>query len=260
MTSEGQRTVFDDTLVSVIIPVYNCEKFIRQTIDSVLAQGFGPMEVILIDDKSTDSSLAILQEYAKKNSNIVVHEQAENAGAAVARNTGLALAKGRYIAFLDSDDIWLDGKLKAEMDLMTSENTPLVFTAMKVIDEDGKESGKIRKVPKKATYRTVLRNTVISTSTVLLDRKIFGDFRMPLLRSGQDYATWLMLLRNGATARGINTPLACYRVRKKSLSANKFSSIEQVYTIQTKFEKINRFLACCHVLSFCFHAIVKRFI
>jgi teichuronic acid biosynthesis glycosyltransferase TuaG len=260
MTNEAMNNrTFVAGLVSVIVPVYNAEKFIRETLDSVLSQNYPSLEIVAVDDKSTDSSLAILNEYAAKHPNFVVHEQEQNGGAAVARNTALELAKGQYIAFIDSDDVWLPGKLEEEMKLLNETKSPLIYTALMTTDEEGNPNKKIRKVPSKATYHTLLRNTVIATSSVVLDRNVFGDFRMPLLRSGQDYATWLMLLRKGAVARGIKTPYVRYRVRKKSLSSNKFKSLEQVYSIQTKFEHINKFSASCHVIAFAWHALMKRF-
>jgi teichuronic acid biosynthesis glycosyltransferase TuaG len=212
----------------------------------------------VVDDNSTDGSKEIIQNYQTRFEHFVFEDHIQNLGAAVTRNDGLANAHGRYVAFIDSDDVWLPGKIELELNVAKSKNCPFVFSAIQTINEEGDILKKKRRILKKVNYWKLLHNTTISTSTVLVDRRFFGDFRMPLMRSGQDYATWLMLLRGGAVAIGIDKVLAKYRVRSKSLSRNKFDSMRQIYQIQTKFEGIPKFFALLHVFSFATHAILKR--
>lgn len=248
-----------DDLISVIIPVYNCEKHIGKAIDSILGQTYGNFEIVLVDDCSKDDSAEIIKKYSAAHNNVIYHKQETNQGAAVARNTALELAKGRYVAFLDSDDVWLPEKTEKQMRLMEDKEAKISYTAIEMIDEEDKLIKSKRKVKEKVTYKILLRNTVLATSTVIVDRKFFGDFRMPLRRGGQDYATWLQLLRGGVTAYGINEALVRYRVCENSLSSNKFKSVKQVWQIQTVDEKINKFSAFFNVIGFCFHAFIKHF-
>lgn len=249
-----------DGLVSVITPVYNAEKYINKTLDSMVAQTYKNMEFILVDDCSKDKSADIIKQYMEKHPNIVYHLQEKNMGAGVARNTALKLAKGRYVAFLDSDDLWKSTKTEEQIQLMRSSGTALSYTAIEMIDESDKMIKAKRNIKESCNYNFLLHNTMIATSSVIVDREQLGDFRMPIRRGGQDYATWLMLLRNGAVARGINEAYVKYRVSSNSLSSNKFKSIKQVWEIQTQDEKINKVSAAFHLLCFCFNAFKKYFL
>lgn len=249
---------YDNLLVSVIIPVYNAEKYISETLESVINQTYRDLEIIVIDDCSKDSSSNIIKDIMKSNLKIIYHKQEVNAGVAVARNKGLELARGRFIAFLDSDDLWYHDKLEKQLSLMKEKNAAISYTAIEMIDETGQLIKGKRKVKETVSYKTLLKNTVIATSTVLIDRNIMGEFKMPLIRSGQDYATWLMLLRNGTIAYGINDALTKYRRSKNSLSSNKFKSVEQVIGIQRKQEKIGFLRAHFNGLCFIINAFKKH--
>lgn len=248
---------FSNELVSVIIPVYNAEKYIEETLNSIYAQTYKDFEIILVDDCSKDNSAAIIKNHMVLHPEIVYHLQERNMGAAAARNTALSIAKGRFVAFLDSDDIWKEDKLERQLRLLCEKNGAFAFTAIEMIDDDGKLVKKKRKVKEKVTYKFLLHNTMIPTSSVVVDRGKLGDFTMPLRRSGQDYATWLKLLRGGTIAYGINEALVQYRVGHKSLSSNKFKSIKQVWEIQTQDEHINKFSAFFNVICFGFNALKK---
>ena len=180
-------------------------------------------------------------------------------GAGAARNKALELAKGQYVAFLDSDDICMPHKISRQIELMKLTSTPFSYAAIEMMDEKGETIKGKRNIKETCNYKYLLHNTIIATSSVVIDRNILGDFRMPLRRGGQDYATWLMLLRNGGVARGINETLVRYRVASGSLSSNKFKSIKQVWEIQTQDEKINKISAAFHVVCFGFNAVKKYF-
>lgn len=260
MGLEINQRKFENETVSVITPVYNASRFLQQTIESALSQTYPDMEIILVDDCSTDSSADIIHDLQKQYSQIVYHLQPRNMGAGVARNTALELATGRFVAFLDADDIWKPEKTALQLELMQEKESPFCFTAIEMIDENGAVIKKKRPVKEELDYNFLLHNTMIATSTVIIDRQRMGDFRMPIRRGGQDYATWLKLLRNGTVAVGINEALEQYRVSAGSLSSNKFKSIRQVWEIQTKDEEINKFIAAYNVIRFGFNALRKYMI
>lgn len=248
---------FDNEIVSVITPVYNAEKYLKVTVESAVKQTYPEMEIVLIDDCSNDNSAEIVRELQEIYPHIVYYRQPKNMGAGVARNTALEIAKGRYVAFLDADDIWKPEKTTRQLQLMKQKESPFGYTAIEMIDENGKVIKEKRKLKTEIKYDFLLHNTMIATSTVIIDRKIMGDFRMPIRRGGQDYATWLKLLRGGAKAVGIDEALEQYRVVAGSLSSNKFKSIKQVWEIQTQDEGINKIAAMWHIVCFCFNALKK---
>ncbi len=248
---------YTDGLVSVIIPVYNAERFLEEALNSVLRQTYENIELVLVDDCSTDNSGQIIARMQKDYPQIHYYLQETNMGAGAARNKALELAQGRYVAFLDSDDMWLPDKIERQLALMEKTGSPFSYTAIEMMDEAGNTVKPKRKLRQTCDYGYLLHNTIIATSSVVIDRAVLGDFRMSLRRGGQDYATWLMLLRNGAIARGINEALVRYRLVSGSLSSNKFKSIRQVWEIQTRDEKIGKIPAAFHVMCFVGNALKK---
>lgn len=245
-------------LVSVITPVYNAEKVIGKTLESIFNQTYPHIEIVLVDDCSKDNSEAVIKEYMKEHKNIVYYKQETNQGAGAARNKALELAKGQYVAFLDADDLWYPEKTERQIKLLKEKDGAFSYTAIEMIDRDGNVVKKKRKVKEQVNYKFLLHNTMIATSTVIIDRTKLGDFRMPLRRGGQDYATWLMLLRDGTIAYGINEALEQYRVgNKDSLAGKKSKSIKQVWEIQTQQEHINKFKAWINVNLFILNALKK---
>lgn len=248
---------YQEGLVSVITPVYNASKYIAGTIESALAQDYKKLEIILVDDCSRDNSVEIIRNLLETSPNIVYFKQPTNMGAGAARNKALELAKGQYVAFLDSDDLWAMDKVSRQLALMKEKNSPFSYAAIEMIDSDNKVIKPKRNIRETCDYKYLLHNTIIATSSVIVDRTVLGDFCMPLRRGGQDYATWLMLLRGGAVACGINDVLVKYRVAAGSLSSNKFKSIRQVWEIQTQDEGICKVHAAYNVMCFLLNAIKK---
>ncbi len=245
-------------LVSIVTPVYNAEKFISETIDSIQNQTYKDWELILVDDCSSDSSYDIISEYMKNDKRIRYIKLEKNSGAAVSRNTGIKNAKGRFIAFVDSDDIWLPKKLEKQVNYMLDKKLGFSFTSYRYMKEDGTKTNKIAKAPKKINYNGLLKNTIIGCSTVVLDRKIIGDFLMPLVKKGQDTATWLMILRSQKYAYGIEEVLVDYRLVGNSLSSNKIKALKRTWNTYRNVEKLNIF-KCTYVFCFyVFNAIKKR--
>lgn len=246
--------------VSVITPVYNAERYLDKTLESVFAQTYKDIEIVLVDDCSKDRSAQIIATYKECHPEIVYFLQPKNMGAGVARNKALELASGQYVAFLDSDDLWLPEKTERQMQLMKKRNSPFSYSAIEMMDEEGKIIKGKRNLKETCDYKYLLHNTIIATSSVIVDRIVLGDFRMPLRRGGQDYATWLSLLRDGTVAYGVNETLVRYRVGSNSLSSNKLKSIKQVWEIQTQDEHINKISAAFHVGCFAFNAAKKYFL
>ena len=251
---------YQQGLVSIVTPVYNAERFIEQTIQSVLAQTYTDWELLLIDDCSTDNSGNIIQRYAEQDERIKYHRLQVNSGAAVARNTAIGLAQGEYLAFLDSDDLWVSNKLERQLSYMKANNAAFVFARIRMIDRQGNILKENVPIPSMVNYKTLLKRTVIATSTVLLDRKRTGNFAMPLRRGGQDYATWLLILRKIDFAYGLDECLVEYRVSDNSLSSKKKSSVRQVYEIQTQDEHIGKIHAIINTCCFCLYAFKKHYL
>jgi len=240
------------TLVSVITPTYNSSQFIVDALESVLAQRFQDWEMLIVDDCSTDSTVEIVSRYAAQDDRIKVTLLSENSGAAVARNTAIKAAKGRYIAFLDSDDIWLPHKLETQLDFMTEHNSSFCFSNYDRIDEKGVILGHWV-VPKQVTYKQLLKNPVIGCLTAIYDTQKLGKVEMPLIRKRQDFGLWLRLLKKTQHAYGIQESLARYRVHRNSMSAKKFSAVSYTWLLYRKVEKLSM-----PVSVYCFSHYVVR--
>lgn len=254
------RRIMKDGLVSIITPVYNAEEFIVQTIESVQAQTYSDWELLLIDDCSTDSSAELIRSFTDNDNRIRYVKLNKNSGAAVTRNTGLAMAKGRYIAFLDSDDIWKAQKLEKQMELIKEKDIGFVFTSYRYIMQDGSPMSKVARAPEKIDYNGLLKNTIIGCSTVLIDKKIIGDFRMANVRRGQDTATWLQLLKKTDYAYGIYDDLVWYRVVSGSLSDNKFTAIKRTWNTYRNVEHLSLPKAMYVFVFYAYNAVKKRLI
>lgn len=249
-----------DEMVSIITPVYSCEKYLPMTIDSVLAQSYENWEMILVDDCTPDKSAQIIAEYQKKDPRIRYIKLERNSGAAVARNAALTEAKGRYIAYLDADDIWLPDKLNRQLAFMRE--TGAVFTCCdyEKIEHDGTPLNKIIHMPKSITYEQLLRNTIIQTVGVIVDTKHVNRelLTMPNVRRGQDSATWLQMLRNGVVFAGQNEVLAQYRRVPQSLSANKFNAMKRTWYLYRGIEKLSVSKSIWCLIGWAWHASLKR--
>ncbi|MHC0552933.1 glycosyltransferase family 2 protein [Salinicoccus sp. CNSTN-B1] len=213
--------------VSVITPAYNAERFIRDAIHSVLDQTYTDWEMIIVDDRSTDRTVDYITAMQQKDARIRLIALEENSGSAVARNTAIENARGRYIAFLDSDDRWLPEKLAHQLRFMQEKDIAFSFTSYERTLEDGTPTGYLSKTPKKVDWDALMKRCVIGCLTVMLDTKKTGEVRMVNIRTRQDYALWLELTRRGFTAYGLNKTLAWYRVVGGSISSNKWKAAKR---------------------------------
>ena len=190
---------------------------------------------------------------------VMLLQKQKNEGAARARNTGLDMAQGRYIAFLDADDVWYPEKLEREMRFMRQKEAGFVFTAYEFGDSQARPTGRVVHVPERLTYRQALSRTVIFTTTVLFDRKRIPDrlLRMPAVAS-EDTATWWQILREGYTAWGLNEVLAVYRRPAKSLSSNKAEAVRRIWNLYRRQEKLSVAASAGYFIMWAYRATKRR--
>ena len=244
-------------LVSIITPCYNSEKFLDECISSVLNQSYQNWEMLIVDDNSSDNSCTLINSYSKRDDRIKPLFLNENLGPAMARNNAITNAKGKYIAFLDSDDIWLPEKLEVQINFMKKNNCSFVFSSYSVISDDEKSNYTIS-VPETITYKRYLKNTIIGCLTVMLDKEKFKNIKMPNLRSSHDMATWLNLLKECGYAYGIQQKLAIYRDHKSSNTSNKFKAAYDVWNVYREHEKLNLLYSIYNFVIYAINAFRKR--
>ena len=250
----------DEGLVSIITPVYQCEKYLVSTIESVLSQTYSYWELILVGDCTPDNSATLIQPYLESDSRFRYVKLEKNSGAAVARNAGLDLARGRYIAYLDADDIWLPKKLERQLHFMKETGAAFTCCDYEKIEHDGTPLHKTVHMPKTITYEQLLRNTIIQTVGVVVDTARVDRtlLRMPDLRRGQDSATWLQMLKNGVEFLGQNEVLAQYRRVPNSLSANKLKAMKRTWHLYRKVERLSVLKSFWCLLGWAYNASLKR--
>lgn len=244
--------------VSVVMPVYNASRFLRESIDSVLRQTYTDFELILVNDCSNDDSLDIMQEYFEKDSRVLVFSNEENKGVSYTRNFGVNQASGEYIALIDSDDMWTDNKLEKQLKLVSDyPDTAICFTGSAFVDTNSIKSDFVFNVPVFVDYKTLLKQNVISCSSVLIKKELLKKYPMAHDNMHEDFAVWLSVLKNGGIARGINEPLLIYRVDRNSKSGNKFKSLKMGYRVY-KYMGINFFMRCYYMMSYIVRGIKKH--
>ena len=248
-------------LVSIIVPVYNAENFIEETMDCVMAQTYAEWELLLVEDCSSDNTVTLIQRYIEKtkDTRIRLIRQPSNMGAARARNRGLKEASGRYISYLDADDLWVPEKLERELTFMKEKGAAFAFTGYEFADESGRGTGKIVHVPEKLTYRQALSNTTIFTTTVMFDLEKFSkeQLEMPVMKS-EDTALWFRVLRSGVTAYGLDENLVKYRRAGKSLSSNKLEALQRIWNLYRRAEGLNVISSAWHFCFWAFRAVRRR--
>ena len=252
-----------DEKVSIIVPVHNAGDYIANTIKMVEAQTYTNWELILVDDASTDDSVekitSAIEESSFSQEHFVLILKNKNEKAAAARNTGLDRASGRYIAFLDADDVWLPEKLQKELEFMKKERASFVFTSYEFGDEEAKPTGKIVHAPEKLDFKHALSRTVIFTSTTLFDTRHLDKklIYMPLIES-EDTATWWSILKTGVIARGLDESLVIYRRPAHSLSSNKLVAIKRIWRLYREIAGLNVFSSCINLVGWAYRATARR--
>lgn len=246
--------------ISIVVPVYNSEQYIEETIQCVLKQTYADWEVIFVDDASKDKSVAVIEKYLKEDKRMHLYQNSENRGPAYTRNRGIKKAQGRYLAYLDADDLWDADKLEKQIRFMRQKGCAFSFTGYEFAGADGKRNGRIVCIPEKIDYKYALKHTTISTITVMFDRRQIPDsvLFMPLNARGEDSATWWKILRHGYTAYGINEPLSVYRRHGGSRSSNKLDAVWGTWRMYRRCERLpvirSGYYFCCYL----FNAVRRR--
>jgi len=247
-----------EVLVSIITPTYNSEKYVAETINSVRSQSFSNWEMIIVDDCSTDNTELIIKGIIELDSRINFYQLQKNSGAGIARNQALDLAKGRYIAFLDSDDLWKPEKLQMQIDFLNNYNLPFAFSFYECINEEGKPMNKIVKAPQKLRYWQLFFCNFVGNLTGIYDTQFFGKIPISSIRKRQDWMVWLTILKKIKTAHVINESLAFYRVRKDSISSSKWKLIQHNFAVYRQFHRLNVFVALCCLIGFLFTQLLIK--
>ena len=218
-----------EILVSVVMPAYNCAASIGDSIESVLCQDV-PLELIVVNDRSPDDLDAAMAKYLTDERVVYVTNE-KNMGAALSRNRAMEMARGKYIAFLDSDDIWIPGKLKKQVEILETSGNVLCCTARSLMTPEGVDDGRIIPVAEVITYRDLLRHNSIGCSSVLIRTEAAREFPMGHEDGHEDYIMWLQVLRKYGDARGINEPLLRYRLSNTGKSGSKLHSAKMTFMV-----------------------------
>ena len=239
-------------LVTVITPSFNSAKFIAQTIQSVQNQSYDNWELIIVDDCSTDETVNIIKDFVANDNRIFLYQLEKNSGAGIARNLAIQKANGRFISFLDSDDLWKREKLKTQVDYLLSNNVPFTFSYYECINEEGKLLNKIVKAPQKLTFNKLFFCNFVGNLTGIYDVNYFGKIPISKIRKRQDWIVWLTILKKIKTAKPIPESLAFYRVRTDSISASKIVLLKSNYSVYRQFHQLNIFMAILCMVGFLF--------
>ena len=238
--------------VSIVTPAYNCVSTFKETFESVISQSFQNWEWIIVDDNSSDDSFAYIKQLVKDDSRIVVLQNEQNLGAAGARNRGIELSKGRYIAFIDADDIWEKSKLEVQIKFMQANGYGFSFSDYNLLFPNGKIK-QFTKGKDEITYKSLLAGNDIGCLTVIYDTGKIGKRYMPMdCPKREDYGCWLDITKEGIVAHKLNLILATYRLSNNSVSSNKVRIIKYHYSVYKKHEKFNflKSLYCLARVSF----------
>lgn len=243
-------------LISIITPTYNCGKFIGETIESVIKQTYENWEMIIVDDCSTDNTKEVVEGYIQKDNRIKYHLLETNSGAAVARTRAMELAQGDYMAFLDSDDLWMSNKLESQLRFMKDNNYNFTCTEYEQIDEQSNLLGKIIKVKNKTNYNGVLLSCPVGNSTVMYNVREMGKFKVPNIRKRNDDALWLQMLKKEKYIYGMKETLMQYRIRANSISSNKLDLVKYHWYLYREIEHLSILRSTFHI---CCWGVIKVF-
>ncbi len=246
-------------LVSVIMPAYNSERYIRASIESVKEQTYSNWELLVIDDASEDQTSAIIKELAGADNRIKLLKNKENQGAGVSRNKGISQAIGEYIAFLDADDLWKPHKLQTQLEFMKENEVSICFSSYDLITEKGEKRKEVIQALPYVTYQKLLKSNYIGNLTGIYNAAELGKIYGPEIRKRQDWGLWLMAVKRAEIAKSIKEPLAIYRLRKNSVSGNKFEMLRYNFNIYHEVLGFGFFKSLrCMLMFLKEHFLVKR--
>ena len=237
-----------DGLVSIVMPAYNCEKYIGETIESILAQSYPHWELLVVDDASSDGTVDVVSEYSNRDPRIRCRRLEVNSGAAVARNTAIELAEGEFIAFCDSDDLWMPQKLKYQLRYMQENGADFTCTSYEWIDETSARLGRIVNARERVDYNRLLLDCPVGNSSVMYNVGKLGKFFVPNIRKRNDDALWLAMLKSVPYICGIPEVLMLYRLRSGSLSSNKFDVVKYHWYLYREIEHLGLLRSVFHIV------------
>ncbi|ENL0468841.1 glycosyltransferase family 2 protein [Escherichia coli] len=243
--------------VSIIMPSFNSEETIQAAIESVRAQTYSNWELIISDDNSSDSTVEIVERNVLHEPRIILIQHSENRGAGFSRNEAISKARGKYIAFLDSDDIWHEKKLEIQIRFMSERKLALSYTQYQKINMEGVK-GKIIIPPSVTSYSELLKSNVIGCLTAVYDQEILGKMYMPLIRKRQDMALWLDILKKVEFAYCVPEVLAFYREGHNSLSSNKIKILSSQWEFYRGYLKFGIFRSAYYFSFYVFKALKKH--
>lgn len=243
-------------LVSIIIPVYNASETIENTVKSVLNQSYTNFEMIIIDDCSTDNSFEIVDELSKRDSRIILHRNKNNLGVAKTRNFGITIAKGEFISFLDSDDIWKSSKLEKQLEYIKQKNADICYSSYEMINNN-ETSRILRVVPEEINYKNLLKENVICCSTAIVKTDLLKKYPFETQFFHEDFVLWLKLLKRGFKAIGIQESLVIYR--KGGRSADKLKACKNRWIVYRKSEELSLILSTYYIISYAINGIKKYY-
>ena len=251
----------NNDLVSIIMPAFNCELFVKNAIDSVLCQTYSNWELLICDDSSSDRTLDICKKYSKTDARIILVNNTNSKGAPGARNSCLAISKGRYIAFLDADDIWLEHKLEAQISFMRRNKYTFTYTYHKVMQEDGTILRDCL-APSRVNLNMMKINNFIPCLTAIYDTFIIGKIYQPNIAKRNDFALWLKILRRDDIkyAHCLPEVTACYRTNSYGLSSDKYQALKYYYLCLVRYCGINFAHAFVMTTLYLCIILVKKFI
>lgn len=244
-------------LVSVIMPTYNCGRFITETIESIRAQTYENWEIEIVDDCSKDDTKQVVEALMEKDPRIHYHCLETNSGAAVARTEAMKLARGEYMAFCDSDDLWMPDKLERQLAFMNENGYAFSCTAYEQIDEESNSLNRVIKTVKKTDYNRLLLDCPVGNSSVMYNVGMMGKFEVPNIRKRNDDALWLTMLKKEKYIWGMPDVLMRYRIRKNSISSNKLSVIKYHWILYREIEHLSVLRSLFHIGFWCFLKVFK---
>ncbi len=246
--------------VSIVTPVYNSARFLDDTIATIQAQTFTEWEVIFVDDCSTDTGVDTIKKAQASDNRIKLIQNKVNSGAGASRNSGVEIARGRYLCFLDADDLWHPEKLQKQLNFVHETGAAFSCTGYEFADEQGEPSGKQVIPPATANYRQLLTNVTVWTSTTMFDltKLTKADIRMPDIRRGQDAATWWQVLKKVDYAYGLPEVLAYYRRTSDTLSANKLKAVQRTWYLYRQVERISLLKSLYYIVCHSINATRRR--
>lgn len=260
MSQQVNPSPFVEGLVSVVMPVHNSARFLREAIESVLDQTYQNWELLIVDDASKDDSLSIAHEYEKKDTRIrVLLNERPNGIPSAPRNIGIRAARGRFIAFLDSDDIFFPWKLEQQLPLFEEEDVTVVYANYEKMKENGQRNNRIVVAPAYTTYKSLLKGNVITMPAGIYDRKKVGTTLMKDIRH-EDYVLWLEILKRGGMAKSSGTTVAAVRTREASVSSDKFKTVRWQWNIYRHVEHLSVASSAYYFVFYAFKAFCKRLI